>query len=154
MGEPSGAGQPSRGESPRQGGTLSCDHVIGAQPLGPIYTGLRSTSQQRICQLWDTWSMGVFTQLASSIIKGLARKFACKSTYACSVNGALCSCLFFAALSSRFGVCFVGMVDTRGASHLHFMLATCGNDNLIKLWDVLASSGSSSKPGLCCLLSK
>ncbi len=30
-------------------------------------------------------------------------------------------------------------------SQVHFLLATCGNDNLIKLWDIVAFAGSASK---------
>ncbi len=42
-----------------------------------------------------------------------------------------------------------GVTPAAGAvTQLHFLLATCGNDNLVKLWDVLAYSGSASEYSL------
>ena len=52
---------------------------------------------------------------------------------------------FLLCENSHLFVFFSGLVDSRSATQLHFMLATCGNDNLVKLWDVLAYSGSASK---------
>ena len=41
--------------------------------------------------------------------------------------------------------------DTSGSAP-HFLLATGGNDNLVKLWDIFTASGTNTNTGIHCVV--